>query len=115
MGVTVETWIVKDPSKIEEHDEFFMKWMQYVVSTLGKSAPSHRYFAQREPVGGRVLIIDFRCDEDERKMDKMRVEDKTMAKFRDEWKSKYAPESFIIRPCDEIMQETIKKIENKYT
>ena len=115
MGVTVETWVVKDPSKIEEHDQFFMKWMEYIVSTLGESAPTHRYVAQRDPVGGRVLIIDFNNDEDERKVDRMRVEDETFAKFRDEWIAKYEPQGFTVRPCDEIMQDTIKEIESKYT
>lgn len=114
MGVTVETWVVKDPSKLEEHDKFFMKWLEYVVSTLGESTPSHRYFAQREPAGGRILIIEFNSDEDEKKVDKMRVEDQTFAKFRDEWKAKYDPQSFIVKPCDEIMQDTIKEIESKY-
>lgn len=61
------------------------------------------------------MVIDFRCNEDERKMDKIRVEDETMVKFRDDWRASYAPESFIILPYDEIMQETIKKIESKYT
>ena len=115
MGVTVETWVVKDSSKLEEHDEFFMKWVEYVVSTLGESAPSHKYFAQRDPVGGRVVIIDFNSDEDEKKVDRMRVEDKTFAKFRDEWKAKYDPQSFIVQPCDEIMQDAIKGIESKYS
>ena len=104
---------MKDSSKLEEHDRFFMKWMEYVVSTLKESAPSHRYFAQRDPVGGRILIIDFNSDEDERKVDKMR-DDETFAKFRDEWKAKYEPQSFIIMPCDEIMQDTIKEIESKH-
>jgi hypothetical protein len=114
LGVTVETWVVKDPSKIEEHDRFFMKWMEYVVTTLGKSAPSHKYFSQRNPVGGRIFVINFNSDEDERKLDKMLVEEKTFAKFRDEWKIKYAPESFVVCPCDEIMQDAIKEIENKH-
>lgn len=113
MGVTIETWVVKDHSKIEEHDRFFMKWLEYVVSTLGKSAPSHRYLAQRNPAGGRVLVIEFSSDEDERKVDRMRVEDENFAKFRDEWKKQYDPESFVVRPCDEIMQDTINEIESK--
>ena len=115
MGVTVGTYVVKDPSKLEEHDEFFMKWVEYVDSTLGKSAPLCRYFSQRDPVGGRVVVIDFRSDEDERKFDRMRVEDETFAKFRDEWEAKYSPESFVVMRCDEIMQDTIKEIESKYT
>ena len=115
MGVTVETWVVKDPSKLEEHDAFFMKWMEYVDSTLGKSSPSCRYFAERNPIGGRVFVIEFHSDEDERKLDKMRVEDQTFAKFRDEWIAKYEPQGFTVIPCDEIMQGTIKEIESKYT
>jgi len=114
LGVTVETWVVEDPNKLEEHDHFFMKWVEYGVSTLGESAPSHRYFAQRDPVGGRVLLIIFKSDEDERKFEKLRVEDETFAKFREEWKSKYEPQTFIVKPCDEIMQDTIKEIESKH-
>jgi len=114
VGVTVENWVVKDPSKLEEHDKFFMNGMEYVDSTLGKSSPSCRYFAERNPSGGRVFVIEFHSDEDERKLDKMRVEDQTFAKFRDEWKAKYDPQSFIVKPCDEIMQDTIKEIESKY-
>ena len=78
-------------------------------------APLCRYFSQRDPVGGRVVVIDFRSDEDERKFDRMRVEDETFAKFRDEWEAKYSPESFVVMRCDEIMQDTIKEIESKYT
>lgn len=114
MGVTVETWVVKDPNKLEEHDQFFMKWIEYVDSTLGKSSPSCRYYAERNPVGGRVFVIEFNSDEDERKLDRMRVDDKTFAKFREEWLAKYEPQNFIIKPCDEIMRDTIKGIENKY-
>lgn len=114
MGVTVETWVVKDVSKLKEHDAFFMKWVEYVVSTLGKYAPSHRYLAQRDPVGGRVLLIEFSNDEDEKKLDSMRFDDETFAKFREEWKTKYDPQSFIVIPCEEIMRDTIKEIENRY-
>jgi hypothetical protein len=114
LGVTVETWVVKDSSKIVEHDQFFMKWLEYVVSALGESAPSHRYLAQRNPVGGRVLIIEFSSDEDEKKVDRMRVEDENFDRFRNEWKNKYAPESFIVSPCDEIMRDVIKEIEGKH-
>ncbi len=114
MGVTVENWVVIDPSKLEDHDQFFMKWIEYGCSTLGESAPWHRYFAQRDPVGGRVIMINFNSDEDERKFEKLRAEDETFAKFRNEWLTKYDPQTFIVRPCDEIMQDTIKEIESKY-
>lgn len=110
MGTIIETWVVKDPSKAEEHDQFFMNWLEYGVSTLGVSAHSFMYLAERDPVGGRVLLIIFNCDDDERKFDEMRVGDETFAKFRDEWKNKYDPQSFVVRPCDEIMQFTIKEI-----
>jgi hypothetical protein len=114
MGVTIETWVVKDPSKIEEHDQFFMRWMNYVDSVLGESSPSCRYYAERNPVGGRVLVIMHNNEEDERKLDKMRVDDATFVKFRDEWFTKYEPQSFVIKPCDEIMYDTIQEIERKY-
>jgi hypothetical protein len=115
MGVTVETWVVKDPSKAEEQDQFFMKWLDYVCSVLGSSAPWHRYYAQRNPVGGRVLVFGFGSNKDEQKFEKLRTGDKTFAKFRDEWFAKYDIQDFIVRPCDEIMQDTIKEIENKYS
>ena len=114
MRVTVETWIVKDLSKLEEHDQFFMRWMEHVLSSLGQSVPSHRYLSQREPEGGRVLIIEYANDEDERKFDRMRVEDEKFAKFRDELMSKYARAPPKILPCDEIMQDTITEMEKKY-
>ena len=44
----------------------------------------------------------------------MRVEDETFAEYREEWKSKYNPDSFRVLPSDEIMRDTIREMESKH-
>jgi len=107
MGYMVETWVIKDPEMQKEHDEFLLKWFQYVISKLGKSAPNHRYYAMTEPIGGRSLMVEFETKaEMDAVVDPLRV-DETFAKYNQEFLDKYVDDPPVVTYWDDLKKEEI--------
>jgi hypothetical protein len=110
MGVMVETWVVKDPKLEKEHDEFMVKWIQYVVSYLGKTSPNHRYYAQTEPAGGRTLMAYFKT---KAKMDEVLGKlgaEKEFQKFQQEFMEKYVDNPPVVTYWNNLKKKEIDSI-----
>ena len=78
----VQTWTVLN-GKFEEHDELMKKWIQYGSSKYGKKS---RLFQQRYgPIGARVLIAEFKDDDEFHSFwDKVNTDEK-FVNFRSKW------------------------------
>ena len=78
----VQTWTVSK-GKFEEHDEHIKKMMQYVPSVTGMKG---RHFLQRYgPIGARVLIIEFKDNDEFRSFWDKFDNDEKAVKGRSKW------------------------------
>ena len=98
----VQTWTVSK-GKYDEHDEHIKKMMQYVPSLTGMKG---RLFQQRYgPMGARVLIIEFKDDDEFRSFwDKFNNDEKAL-NFRSKWHELIDTASWRALFWDETAQE----------